>query len=114
MSEYSKPENRFVSWWTDDDLVDLEEHVNMAVADSINGLELFACDEPGVLVLRLENTAAAGDGAPFVRAITFDAIRRSLDELEWDNAEEHAELLARAFEELAARLRAGKGTFGDR
>jgi hypothetical protein len=114
MVDYSKPENRFVSWWTDDDHPDLEAEVNYAVADSIGRLELFACDESGVLVLRLENNSNTADGAPFVRPVTFETLRRSLDELEWDNAEEHADLLARAFEGLAARLRAGKGTFGDR
>nr|BDD44202.1 hypothetical protein 32 [Balneolaceae bacterium] len=115
MTDYSKPENRFMGWGTDEHPLDLdlEANVNVAVADAINRLELFACTTPGMLILRLENDCDTGTGDPFIRPITFDTIRDALAVLEWDNAEEHAELLAKAFEDLAAKLREHKGTFGD-
>lgn len=111
-TDYDNPNNRFVSWETDADPVDLEAEINHAVADCINRIEVFSSPDRSTFILRLEATAGTGD--PFVRHISFPTIRAAFDELEWDNAEEHAELLATRFEELAAALRNGKGTYGDR
>lgn len=110
-ADYDDPLERFVSWETDADPVDLEAEVNYAVADCINRIEVFASPDPATFDLCLP--ATAGNGAPFIRPISFATIRAVLDGLEWDNAEEHAELLAARFEELAVELRNGRGTYGD-
>ena len=111
MTDYTDPKNRFLSWQTDADPVDLEAEVNYAVEDCINRLEVYSHPDYATVTLRLEESY--GETGPFVRAISFSDIRAAFDGLEWDNAEEHAELLASRLEEIASELRKAKGTFGD-
>lgn len=113
MTDYSDPKNRFISWETDADPVDLEAEVNYAVESCINSLQVFGTPEHATFSLCLYDTFGQVEG-PFARRISFSDIRAALDELEWDNAEEHAELLASRLEEITAELRKAKGTFGDR
>lgn len=110
MPDYSDPKNRFLAWECDYDC-DPEEEVNAAVALCIKELYLIPAQERGAVVLRLMSDGQADD---FVRQISFDTLRAMLDIYDPEDAEETAALLIDRFEEMAAELRAGVGTFGNR
>jgi hypothetical protein len=108
MPDYSDPSTRFLAWECDHDC-DIEEEVNAAVALCINELAVYPTLAPATVVLRLQSDGQADD---FVRPISFEAIRATLDIHEPGDAEKIAALLATRLEEMAAELRAANGTFG--
>ena len=110
MPDYSDPKNRFLAWECDYDC-EIEEEVNAAVAGCIKELDILPTLAPNTIALRLMSDGQADD---FVRPVSFETIRATLDIYDPDEAEETAAMLAVRFEEMAAQLRAAKGTFGKR
>jgi hypothetical protein len=110
MPDYSDPKNRFLAWECDYDC-EIEEEVNAAVASCIRELRMDPSQNPGAIMLRLQSDGQADD---FVREISADNIRADLSCHDQDIAEQIAAFLISRFEEMAAELRAAKGTFGKR